>query len=58
MSFLVLVSLDLRFDFLTASVYRPMTFLELLFLLENVEEIDVAGEKPCACATSVLEDPF
>lgn len=52
------MSLDLCFDFLTASVYRPMTFLELLFLLENVEKIEVAREKHCACAPSVLEDPF
>lgn len=58
MSFLVLVSLDLRFDFLTASVYRPVTFLKLLFLLENAEEIEVAEEGHCACATSVLEDLF
>ena len=58
MSFLVLVSLDRPFDFLTGSVYRPVTCLELLFLLENVEKIEVAEEEHCACATSVLEDLF
>lgn len=36
--FLVLVSPDLCFDFLTASVYGPVTLPEFLFLLENVEE--------------------
>lgn len=58
MSFLVLVSLDLCFDFLTAPVYRHVAFLELLFLLGNVEEIEVTKEEHCACATSVLEDWF
>lgn len=44
-SFLVPVSLDLRFDFPTTSVYRPATCLELLFLLENAEEMKVTEEK-------------
>ena len=58
MSFLVLVSLGISFDFLTASVYRPVAFLELLFLLENVKEIEVAEEEHCARATSVLAGLF
>lgn len=48
-SFLVPVSLDLRFDFPTASVHRPVTCLELLFLLENVEEIAVTEEDLLLC---------
>lgn len=48
-SFLVPVSLDLRFDFPTASVHRPVTCPELLFLLENVEEIAVTVEDLLLC---------
>lgn len=40
---------------LTTSVYRPVAFLELLFLLE---EIEVAKEEPCACAMCVQQDLF
>lgn len=48
-SFLVPVSLDLRFDFPTASVHRPVTCPELLFLLENVEEIELTAEDLLLC---------
>lgn len=48
-SFLVPVSLDLRFDFPTTSVYRPATRVEFLFLLENAEEMKVTEEKLFLC---------
>lgn len=48
-SFLVPVSLDLRFDFPTTSVYGPATCVEFLFLLENAEEMKVTEEKLFLC---------